>query len=244
MRDIEADIGALLGQLDSWRHLPAYRLESRADAFFALFMRDVISNHVGLPLSQVVIPEFPLRRGTLYGEATTHANASVKVDYALFSADIRHVYFVELKTDQGSRRSTQDDYLRLAAEVGFEDILAGVVLSAKATESKSLPKYAHLLHRLQSLGFLSVPESFYKAACPSPRRGVRGKLGAVKIQAETGSPDIRVIYVQPNDGGPDVVGFTQFADSIEGTGAVGALFASYLRKWRSPAGSDAPGGRV
>ena len=31
--------------LDRWRHLPAYKLEPRADIFFALYLPEVLSNH-------------------------------------------------------------------------------------------------------------------------------------------------------------------------------------------------------
>jgi hypothetical protein len=49
-----------------------------------------------------LIPEFPLRRGTLWSETTEGASQSVKVDYLAFSLDRRRAYLVELKTDAGS----------------------------------------------------------------------------------------------------------------------------------------------
>ena len=50
-----------LGLLDTWRHLPAYQLERRADIFFALFLPDVLEEKFGVPISPVLIPEFPVK---------------------------------------------------------------------------------------------------------------------------------------------------------------------------------------
>ena len=59
-------IADVFNLLDRWRHLPAYRLEPRVAPFFALFLRDVLSTRFGIQLHDIVIPEFPLRIGTLY----------------------------------------------------------------------------------------------------------------------------------------------------------------------------------
>ena len=64
-------VADVLGLLDEWRHLPAYGLETRVAPFFALFLREVLSARFGVELHPVVIPEFLLRKGTLYGESST-----------------------------------------------------------------------------------------------------------------------------------------------------------------------------
>lgn len=87
--------------------------------FFALFMRQVVERRTSVALRRTMIPEFPLRRGTLWGEDTDGADASTKVDYALSSQDERSVFFVELKTDQSSRRDEQDAYPVESSRCGF-----------------------------------------------------------------------------------------------------------------------------
>lgn len=81
-------------------------------------MRDVIEQYISRELHSVVIPELPLRRGTLFDESVAGPNASMKVDYALFTKNGDAVYLVEFKTDQASRREEQDTYLLAAQRAG------------------------------------------------------------------------------------------------------------------------------
>jgi len=151
--------------LSHWRHLPAYQLERRADIFFALYMQEVIQAKTGMILSPTIIPELPINKSVIDHGTTGHQ--SVKVDYALFSRDQSQVFFVELKTDQGSRRSDQDDYLERAQSVGFAKIVRGIVEIAQHT--KAYQKYYHLVSLLAQLGFVSLPddiEDFSPYECP------------------------------------------------------------------------------
>ena len=91
--------------LDRWRHLPAYQLERRADIFFALYLPGIIEHALGVKVDPRVIPEFPIKR--------EDSRKSKKVDYFLISEDRSRALLVELKTDMGSRREDQDDYLTL-----------------------------------------------------------------------------------------------------------------------------------
>jgi hypothetical protein len=118
----EIQINALFERLDTWRHLPGYRLEPRVDIFFSLYLKQVLEIHLDVQephnddgVLDVILPELPLRRGTLYGEQVDSPNKSVKVDFVLFRADLKKAYFVELKTDVSSRREEQDDYLKACA---------------------------------------------------------------------------------------------------------------------------------
>ena len=90
--------------LDRWRDLPDYQLERRADIFFALYLADMVSAHSGLPLRGEPIPEFPMRHALIRGDGS---NRSSKVDYILLSEDRTTAFFIELKTDDGSRRERQ-----------------------------------------------------------------------------------------------------------------------------------------
>ena len=107
--------------LNRWRHLPFYSLETRAAPFFALFLRDVLSAHFRAEMHEILIPEFPLRIGTLYTKDELKlrsgtgrepgTNQSYNVDYVALAKDNNTAYLVELKTDMGSKRVEQDEYL-------------------------------------------------------------------------------------------------------------------------------------
>ncbi len=114
-----------------------------------------LTRNVKWAKAPAVIPELPLRRGTLFGEYVDGANASVKVDYALFSADGSRVFLVELKTDQGSRRDGQDKYLRAAQAVGMRQILSGIMKIVSATAAQYRPKYLHLLAQLERASMIA-----------------------------------------------------------------------------------------
>src|SRR3954452_20611879 len=96
--------------LDGWRHLPDYQLERRADVFFAAFLPEFLSWRLKLDIRPFLIPEFPVRIGTIY--PTIASNQSCKIDYLALDTTGRHAVFVELKTDSSSRREKQDQYLK------------------------------------------------------------------------------------------------------------------------------------
>ena len=104
--------------LDRWRHLPAYQLERRADAFFSPYLKGLLEDFTRDRLMDIIIPELPIK--------DEHSHRSAKVDYALFSEDRTVAYLVELKTDLGSRRESQDLYLERAKQMGFRSILEGL----------------------------------------------------------------------------------------------------------------------
>ena len=61
------DMAALFDLLDQWRYLPSYRLESRADAVFGLFLPHALDRHLaprGIAIDPRIISEFPLGQGT------------------------------------------------------------------------------------------------------------------------------------------------------------------------------------
>lgn len=233
--------------LDRWRHLPSYQLERRADVFFSAYMRDVVEKHVGVPLQETVIPEFPLKRDLIWPDTPT--GKSVKVDYVLFAQDYSLVYFVELKTDLASRRAEQDEYLWTGKDVGFRKIVEGIREIMLAT--KEYRKYFHLAHALSEAGFLSLPEDLRGYVFPAPRRGLTDRLEAIRVGPH--DPTIEVIYLQPKrdeiaeeEGGterkPDYIDFEEFASHLDGLDdPLSRSFRDCLRKWVSEAGSEEPG---
>lgn len=236
--DVMADsIRQIFAQLDAWRHLPAYRLEPRADVFFGLYMRRIVEQRVGEKLHSVVIPELPIRRGTLFGEDVDGANASVKVDYALFSSDGRGVFLVELKTDQGSRRDGQDAYLRAAQCVGMRQIVSGILKIVGATAAQYRPKYLHLLAQLERASMINVPPDVYEA----PADQILRHLAGVTVSVADDRPAVEILYVQPKaDTADNVIGFDEFAAGLPADDPVAEVFGEYLMRWREPAGAVRP----
>ncbi len=241
--------------LDSWRHLPAYRLEPRVAPFFALFLREVLSKKFKIELHELVIPEFPLRIGTLQktdksGAGTTQGsgrageNQSYNVDYLAFTADFTQAFLVELKTDMESVSDKQQCYLRRAAEVGIGGLIGGILEICK--ETKKQPKYVHLLHRLSKLDLVSIPDGaeLYDLTFPEPRKGWSNALRRVEPTQSADGPECEVVYIQPKPGnaveGFKYVYFDEMADIVKESGDLGGIFAQYLRKWTAPAGQRDP----
>jgi hypothetical protein len=186
-------INALFDNMDVWRNLPAYQLERRADIFFSIYLPEILSHKFGVKI-EGVIPEFPVRVGTIYHD--TDINKSFKVDYLAKATNSKTIILVELKTDEDSRRDKQDWYLERAKEVGLVELLDGVRKIYKATNSKK--KYEYLLGLLQDLGFI-----------------VFDKNGTFEItQADY---NIQVVYIQPNnpDRQDNVITFQEISKIIK-----------------------------
>jgi hypothetical protein len=101
-------VDELFNNLDQWRHLLSYQLERRADVFFSIYLPSILQSKLGIKI-EGIIPEFPVRKGTIQIES--ESNRSVKIDYFVKVKGTNDVLFVELKTDDSSRRVNQDIYL-------------------------------------------------------------------------------------------------------------------------------------
>lgn len=194
-----------------WKKLPAYRAEPRIDSFIGYFLPEIASDFLQDKIIGI-IPELPLRIGTLRPELKDkdYADRSYKVDFYLLGASGKN-YFIELKTDSGSRNDTQDNYLKRAAELSMIDIVEGINDISKASNYKK--KYNHLLNKLKSLGLLN-------------------ENGIFSGQSE----EIRIVYVQPRnkDGEKNCIEFSQVAEWLEKKGSIDCFesyFAAALRLW-------------
>jgi hypothetical protein len=198
--------------MDVWRNLPAYQLERRADIFFSIYLPEILSHKLGFEI-EGVIPEFPIRVGTIHHDIDI--NKSFKVDYLAKANDNKTIILVELKTDEGSRRDKHDWYLERAEQVGLAELLDGVRKIYKATNSKK--KYGYLLGLLQNLGFIVLDDN-----------------GTFEItQADY---VIQIVYIQPNnpDGQDNVITFQEISELIERHGDELSLrFSKSLVKWAS-----------
>lgn len=204
--------------LDTWRKLPKYQLERRADMFFGLYVKDIVENLLETEkpeLSDIVIPEFPIGKNiieTLKREKNPRLPEydptlqSVNVDYALFSKDV--VYFIELKTDMGSRNSIQDEYLEYAHGQNIRIFVEHIKTVAKPSNNpKSWKKYRYLLDQLE---LMDVHASDAK---------------------------IEVIYIQPKKytvfEGAKCIPFSEICGWLEKqNGDFPKLFAKYLCQWQ------------
>lgn len=225
----------LFSNLDHWRHLPNYQLERRADIFFSLYLHGVLEKSLQVDLAPTIIPELPIRRDLIWPE--TPSRKSVKVDYVLAARDGSAVYFVELKTDAGSRRGAQDEYLRRARDVGFRRILEGIVEIWQATNAHA--KYHHLAARLATLGFLRLPPDLESYIYPV-RRGLVRKLAEVEVTAS--DPTIELIYIQPTATADDrCIDFDHFAAHVRTfDDPLSQAFGRHLDRWKHAAALSPP----
>jgi hypothetical protein len=202
-------INELFNNMDTWRHLPAYQLERRADIFFSIYLAEVLADQFNTEI-EGIIPEFPVHIGIITNFKT---NQSFKIDYLAKAKNCKRLFFVELKTDEGSRRIAQDSYLERAKLVGIEKLLEGLGMICQATTSKK--KYHHLLGHLDELGLIHIVSN-----------GV--------FDINPGEYEIDIVYIQPNNlyGLENVISFKTFAEVVERHGdEVSLRFAESLRRW-------------
>lgn len=232
-----ADVFTLL---DRWRHLPAYRLEPNLAPFFGLFLRDVLKAHFGVPMHPVVIPEFPLRKGTLSGKGSNGSNQSQKVDCVAFSEDLETAYFVELKTDMGSVREEQNKYLEEARNVGLQELVEGIVAICGETDKGA--KYRHLLFLLFQLELVELPKlkEVDRIKVGDPNIDWRSVFEGVEATKAGESIAVEVVFIQPRDDNFKYIDFPTVADTVQKTGDLGCMFANYLRQWTEEAGLRDP----
>lgn len=219
-------IDMLFDLLDDWRHLPSYQLERRADIFFALYLQDLIEAKVGYPIKSRIIPEFPVRIGSIYPE--TDINKSYKIDYAAVAADAKKAVLIELKTEGESRRQKQDQYLVRSQAAGFRELLKGIIQIFRATNAKR--KYYHLLLSLEEIDQLYLPKSFKSIMQNSSLRGSVESSREIQIISKV--EKAQIIYIQPNGEGEDIINFREIAQLLEKTNdALSNRFAKSLHEW-------------
>ncbi|MHA2219407.1 MAG: hypothetical protein ACXACY_26140 [Candidatus Hodarchaeales archaeon] len=219
-------IKELFDRLDSWRNLPNYQLERRADIFFALYLPEVLEWKFGYRIQKKIIPEFPVRIGTIYPHIKT--NKSNKIDYIALSALADKAIFVELKTEGFSRRQKQDKYLLASQEVGLIRLLEGLIDIFRATQSKR--KYFYLLLHLESMGLLHIPTQLKEIMGRPSLHGLNGVSHQIEVIANVRQS--LIAYIQPNGEGPDTISFPEFANIVKKhEDPVSQRFADSLREW-------------
>ena len=203
-------IDKLFNQLDEWRYLPAYQLERRADIFFAIYLTDIIKSKFNQEID-FIVPEFPVRIGTVYkNRKFDNPNLSFKIDYVAICNKTNKVYLVELKTDDGSRREKQDNYLNAVKSNNVPDLVDGVLEIYKATTSKK--KYDNLLSLLSQIGWVNI----------------ENKINTSKKY------DIEIVYIQPNTDNSDkiIITFDEISNILSNNqDELTKRFVTSINKW-------------
>ena len=202
-------IQQLFANLDAWRHFPAYQLERRADIFFSLYLADYLKSAFRYDV-QAIIPEFPLRVGTLK-KGSEKLNKSYKADYLCILKTPRKVLLIELKTDPESRRGPQDTYLQEARHARFLSLLRGLRQIYHATNAR--PKYRRLLEVLEKVGAVSAVTDH-------------------DFQIESDDLEIEITYLQPQGEGDNIISFHQFAEFVgKKQDTLSQRFSISLKRW-------------
>lgn len=179
-------ISEVLKQLDEWRHFPTYQLERRADIFIGLCLREILSKKFSLGDEELleVIPEFPLRKGTLNPKDSEN-NQFYTTDFAVFSKCKRLLILVEIKTDNNSIKIENKSNSKICEQLdrlktvykwetkGVENLVLGVIKSARKS---SIPhKFGHLISKLQSESIKCIPGSIQNE-CKDPAQIKKAEL--------------------------------------------------------------------
>ncbi|HUW82123.1 MAG TPA: hypothetical protein VMZ31_04905 [Phycisphaerae bacterium] len=219
-------IDQLFDRMDAWRHLPNYQLERRADLFFSLYLPRVLEAKLGFPVRTALVPELPVRIGTIYPRIPI--NKSFKIDYLALSTDGAEAVFVELKTEESSRRPKQDSYLAAARDVGLVRLLEGLLDIFGATSAKR--KYFCLFERLAGMDLLEIPVAFREIMTRPNLQGANEASRSIRVTARVTRH--RIVYVQPNGSGDDIVSFHDFRAIVEQyDDPVSQRFAKSLAEW-------------
>ena len=243
--------------LDRRRHLPGYRLEERLSPFFEFFLIDILSRHFPkVNLHPIFIPEFPVRKHTIYSYhkaaksdvsslTSSDNNRHYNIDFVAFSRDCRQVFLIELKTDMGMRNVKQDCYLRYVRKTPIDLLLSNVTDLAKSSKKRS--KYVHLLHLLEQLKLVHIPNTdlLYEKTFPVPTSGWTKTFEDVKFSSDYSFVESKLVYIQPesnDDENPNIhyISFCEVAKSIHGFGNLGQLFSEYLGRWTDKPGRETP----
>ncbi len=201
-------IAEIFQRMDKWRNLPKYALERRADIFFGVYLKSVLESKYNIQIKAEIIPEFPVHKASIYPNVQN--NQSFNVDFVAFSEDSKKAFLIELKTDIGSRRDIQDDYLTAATKVGFTKLIQGLIEIFQATKKKR--KYFHLFKMLEDADIIELPIQLQSRIFSKNMTGVNALIGEVKIV----SPVMKnqVVYVQPTGDGENIISFNEFGSLI------------------------------
>jgi hypothetical protein len=168
--------------MKDWKKLPAYKAEPRIDSLVGFYLKDALTDFLGVEIIGI-IPELPIRLATVkpQHESTNYADRSYKVDFYAVDENSKD-YLIEFKTDSGSRRIKQDDYLREAQQVGIKKVIEGIFKIYKASSYKR--KYEHLIKKLNDFQKIDLNGEFI---------GIEKKIEIIYFQPKTHNEEERCI---------------------------------------------------
>lgn len=233
---------ALFDRLDHWRSLPSYQLERRVDALFGLYLPAVLALALDTAVDPRVVPELPLLRDTLRPAVADRQGSrnTVHVDFFVMSQDRRRGWLVELKTDLGSRRPTQDADLATARALGLAPLLEGLltVVRAPGRPAHEDRKYGHLLRELATLGLVTVPPAYDRLLHAPRRQGLTAAKRLLAVCPAAAAVELELVYIQPEatpTPGAHCIDFARFAAVVARHGdTLSQRFAQSLDRWRTP----------
>lgn len=156
-----------------WKKLPAYKAEPRIDSLVGYYLDQILNDFLDEEIS-MIIPELPIRLGTVKPEYNdkNFAERSYKVDF--FAVGNEFNYLIEFKSDSNSRREKQDDYLKRSENLGTKEIINGIIKIATVSAYKK--KYNHLKEKLKESGLLNNEYEY---------SGLNKKLKIIYVQPQS-----------------------------------------------------------
>lgn len=223
-------IDTIFDLMDSWRHLPDYQLERRADLFFSLYLPQAIEKKLGFPVEPRFIPEFPVRKGIIYEDIPKkEVNQSNKIDYVAIAKHGKIAVFVELKTDVSSHRGVQGEYFELARDAGFPTLLAGI-LDIFRNPRSAKRKYFCLIDQLAKLGQYRIPEDVHEIMTRQRLQGITKASYGMKVTSKVS--ECIIVYVEPTRTKSCSITFDEFRDVVSAyDDEVSKRFAKSLAEW-------------
>ncbi|MBP7953689.1 MAG: hypothetical protein KAZ14_00810 [Nitrosomonas sp.] len=167
----------------------------------------------------ILIPEFPVQYGLIpKSKGSAEENQSFKIDYLALTKDGRHAYFVELKTDLGSRRTSQDQKMIEAADLPLSNLFQGI----ECLHKKSI-------HKRKYLSLYT-----YIGALLDLEKRSDGIIDRATFEKFNLKP--KIVYIQPSHSdNSEVIDFKEFVELIkaEPTDPLYKRFAESLGYWQT-----------
>jgi hypothetical protein len=90
--------------VDEGMLIPKFQVERCISPILSLFLENILETKFPENQYELIMPEFPIRKGMLNGE---NDNQSTNIDYLLFNKTENKFTFLELKTDSKSYKYEQ-----------------------------------------------------------------------------------------------------------------------------------------
>jgi hypothetical protein len=233
-------IAEVFNSVNRWRNFPGYRMESRVELFFSLYLPGLLTQHFGTPVSDTMIPLLPLQR-------EKGSELLETVEFTLMASDLSQVWLVDLKADHRTRREYRDTFLRTTVRAGLRPILRGIVDLAQLADPVTAPRWYYLLHALGSAGLLRLPEVLQSRmeVARSSEFVANWRVLFAQVELEDVDPDVHLVYVQPEQPedpeGVECIDFNQVMAYVQHfNDDLSRLLMKSLALWKKREGAISP----